>query len=112
MEHVKAVVLPEPTIQADEVLIRPKAVGICRSGFDLSGVGGGVSITGLNFNENLKVWGNSDSPFVWPAAIRFLSRVKPARSRLRSQEFSLSDAKEAFATANDPAKAVKVQLVP
>lgn len=92
--------------------------------FDLTGEGGRVSITGLNFNENLqvplykiqakdlKVWGNSGSPFVWPAAIRFLSRVKPALSRLRSHEFSLSDAKEAFATANDPGKAVKVHLVP
>jgi L-iditol 2-dehydrogenase len=92
--------------------------------FDLTGEGGRVSITGLNFNENLqvplykiqakdlKVWGNSGSPFVWPAAIQFLSRIKPPLSRLRSHEFALTDAREAFATAEDPANAIKVHLVP
>ncbi len=92
--------------------------------FDLTGEGGRVSITGLNFNENLqvplykiqakdlKVWGNSGSPFVWPAAIQFLSRVKPPLSRLRSHEFALTDAREAFATAEDPANAIKVHIVP
>lgn len=91
--------------------------------FDVAKSAGRVSITGINFNDNLQVplhkiqakgltvKGNIGSPFVWREALRFLSALKPPLSKLSTHEYSLDQAKEAFEMADKPAEAVKVQIV-
>lgn len=92
--------------------------------FDLTAQAGRVSITGLNFNDELQVplykvqqkeltvKGNTGSRFVWQRALEFLSQIKPDLSRLRSHEFALDDAPDAFNTAENPADAIKVHIHP
>lgn len=92
--------------------------------FDITGHGGRVGITGLNFTDDLQVplykiqqkeltiRGNAGSRFVWQRALRFLSQVKPDLQKLRSHEFRLEEAQEAFAVAENPARATKVHVLP
>jgi len=90
--------------------------------FDLTGQGGRVSITGLNFTEDLKVplykvqqkeltvKGNTGSRFIWPRVLKFLAQIKPNLEILKSHSFGIDDAIAAFETANNPAKATKVHI--
>lgn len=92
--------------------------------FDITRSTGRVSITGINFNDDLRVplhkiqakeltvKGNIGSPFVWEDALTFLSYRKPDLSKLCTHEYSLDEAKEAFAMADKPDEAVKVQIKP
>jgi L-iditol 2-dehydrogenase len=104
-----------------------EAVGadpLMRMLFDLTAQGGRVSITGLNFNDDLKVplykvqqkellvKGNTGSRFVWPRVLKFLSQVQPDLDELRSHDFTLEDAVEAFRMADNPAQATKVHIIP
>lgn len=92
--------------------------------FDITTPGGRVSITGLNFNEELKVpfykvqqkeltvIGNTGSRFVWQTCLKFLSQTKPNLESLCSHNFSLDEAVEAFRIADNPSIATKVHIVP
>ncbi len=91
--------------------------------FDVTASAGRVSITGINFNDNLQVplhkiqakgltvKGNIGSPFVWRESLRFLSELKPPLEKLNTHEYPLEKAKEAFDMADNPAESVKVQIV-
>jgi L-iditol 2-dehydrogenase len=92
--------------------------------FDFVRSAGRVSITGINFNDELAVplhkiqakaltvKGNIGSPLVWRSALRFLSRTEAPLGRLATQTFGLDDAAEAFRIADDPSQSIKVQFIP
>jgi L-iditol 2-dehydrogenase len=84
---------------------------------------GRVSMVGINIGrkipvtlgqiqmKNLTVRGCIGSPGVWPAAIRFLERTGIDLSPIQTHDFALSDAVDAFAFGQNPAKSIKITLL-
>lgn len=97
-----------PAAMADTLRVAAYGARIVNVGID---VGEAVPASlGLIVGKALRIHGQVGSVDVWPAAIRFLSRLPVDLSAIVSRRFELSRALEAFNAAQDRANNVKVHV--
>ena len=84
---------------------------------------GRVIFTGINIGmivpvelgliqiKGLNIKGTVGAPNVWPAAVQFLSRIRPNLQPIITHQFPLSQAEKAYELAADRSKSVKILLL-